>query len=160
HRVKPKRVWAPGAPGSAGRPTGGALGTHILATYDETLDSHKMSQHRLLGLPGVSRLDRRQDVPVVAVGQAGPARMRPRLLSTLGQKIHEGRDDPCDGAVVRRVGEGGVERRILRESGTAGGDLGPLLVEDPRHVGDLLGAGPPGRKPRDGRLQQTARLVE
>src|SRR5262245_58545946 len=94
------------------------------------------------------------------MGPDGSTRKREELLPALGQQIHQRVDDPGDRSVVGRVRDGGVERGVLGHASPAGGDLGPLLVEDRRHLRHLVRGGPARREARDGRLQEPACLVE
>ena len=73
--------------------------------------------------PGVLGNHGRQDVPVIAVGAHGPARLRQGLLAALGEEVHQGGDDPRDGPVVGRVRERRVKRRVLGETRPPGRDL-------------------------------------
>src|SRR5581483_892745 len=101
-------------------------------------DRGQVAQHRILRATSVPRLDRRQDAAVVLQGELWTAGDGEGLLAALGQQLHQGPDDPCDGSVAGRLRDRGVERGVRPDPGPAGRDLGALLLDDAPEVADLV----------------------
>src|SRR6266540_871789 len=87
-----------------------------VGAHDEALHRDEMVEHGAMSRQLITPLDGLEDPAMVVVRTGRPPRRQERLLPTLGQEVDEGVDDPGDGAIVCAMGNGRVQRGVLRHA--------------------------------------------
>src|SRR5262245_62050187 len=141
-------------------PSPGSLALLAVGSHHQALHRDQMVEHGPVGRHFVAAPDRVENPPMIRVRPGRAAGRVKRFFTALGEEIHERADDPSDGAIVGTVRDGGVERRILRDTRSPLEDLLGLILEDALHLDQFLTCRAPGGQRRDRRLEKATRLEQ